>query len=318
MKTSFTFYLDWIVCAQFAGIFWAKEHGFYEAKGIHVNVVPWEDDGRSVIDKVLESASSGELSAGCAEDNLLVRRCADDGSVKVFGAMLQDTPLVLMSRPTQFIRSLADLRGKRVGMHTDGIRALEMVLALEGIPVGELDLHEVGFDLEHLRSNRFDALQGYTMTEPVQLSASGIEVDILPVRHRRLKPFAQTYFSAAALLSSRRAVFADFLAASSDGWSAACTRPEEAAALISRLMGPIVGAEDERTARDGHPHVEGDHRRSLDRLIPLVVGDLPADEIGSIDVEQWKRNLTTYFEFGLIRRNLGIEDVVCELGNRSV
>ncbi len=305
MKTSFTFYLDWIVCAQFAGIFWAKEHGLYEAKGIDVTVVPWEDDGRSVIDKVLASASSGELCAGCVEDNLVVSRCADDGSVRVFGAMLQDTPLVLMSRPTRFIRSLADLRGKRVGMHTDGIRALEMVLALEGIPAGELDLHEVGFDLEHLLNDRYDALQGYVMTEPVQLSALGIEVDVLPVKHRRMRPIAQTYFSATTLLSLHSKVFADFLAASSHGWSAACAQPEEAAALISRLVGSVNPA-------DENPYVQRDQRQSLERLIPLVAGDLPAECIGSVEREQWNRNLETYFEFGLISRRLGVDDVVYE------
>lgn len=309
MTTSFTFYLDWIVCAQFAGIFWAKEHGFYETKGIDINVVPWEHDGRSVIDKVLGSASSGELCAACAEDNLVVRRCADDGSVRVFGSMLQDTPLVLMSRPTQSIRSVADLRGKRVGMHTDGIRALEIVLALEEIPAGELDLREVGFDLEHLRGDRFDALQGYAMTEPVQLSALGIEVDVLPIKHRRLNPFAQTYFSATELLSSRKSVFVDFLAASSAGWSAACSRPDEAAELVSRLI--------RNSPADEHRGAPGDQRRSLDRLIPLVIGDLPSDEIGSVDIAQWNRNLETYVEFGLISRRLVVEDVVVELGRLS-
>lgn len=309
-QTSFTFYLDWIVCSQFAGIFWAKEHGLYEAKGLDVNVVSWHDDGRTVIDKVLQSASSGELCAGCAEDNLVVRRCADDGSVMVFGAMLQDTPLVLMSRPTQFIRSLADLRGKRVGMHADGIRVLELVLALEGIPPGDLDLQEVGFDLEHLRSDRFDALQGYTMTEPVQLSSLGVDVDVMAVKHRRLKPYAQTYFSETTLLSSRPEPFVNFLCASSAGWLAACAQPEEAAALVSRLMHQDLPTGDRRQA-------ESDRRRSLDRVISLVLGHLPPERIGSVEIEQWKRNLATYFEFGLIPRPLGIEDVVFELGRRS-
>jgi NitT/TauT family transport system substrate-binding protein len=309
MQTSFTFYLDWLVCSQFAGIFWAKEHRLYEALGLDVEVVPWHDDGRSVIEKVLATAALGEFCAGCAEDNLVVSRFADDASVQVFGAMLQDPPLVVMSQPHHLIRSVADLRGKRVGMHADGIRALELVLALEGISPDELDLHEVGFDLEHLRGGRFDALQGYTMTEPVQLSSLGIDVDVLPVKHRMLKPYAQTYFSATTLLSSRSGPFRDFLAASSAGWLAACAHPDEAAVLVSRLM------------HDGQPNgvlreARRDQRRSLDRILPLVLGDLPAERIGSVDVEQWSRNLATYFEFGLIPRPLGVEDVAFELAHR--
>ncbi len=299
---TFSFYLDWIVCAQFAGIFWAKEHGLYEALGLDVTVVPWhDDDGRSVIDKVTQAASIGDLCAGCAEDNLIVRRCAVDGSVRVFGSMLQNTPLVVMSRPNQRIQSVADLRGKRVGMHTDGIRALEVVLALEGIPTGDLDLQEVGFDLEHLRQDRFDALQGYTMTEPVQLAALGVDVDVMPVKHRRLKPYAQTYFSETKLLTRHPEQFADFLAASTAGWLAACAQPDEASVLVSRLMNGQSQAG------------EREQRRSLDRLIPLVFGDLPVEQIGLIQNEQWQRNLDTYCEFDLIGRHLDVGDVVFAL-----
>jgi NitT/TauT family transport system substrate-binding protein len=305
--SSFTFYLDWVVSAQFAGIFWAKENGLYGAKGLDVTIVPWHDDGGSVIEMVLDAASNGELCAGCAEDNLVVSRCAADGSVQVFGAMLQETPLVVMSRPSQFIRTVSDLRGRRVGMHADGIRALELVLALEGIPTSDLDLVEVGFDLDHLRLDRFDALQGYTMTEPVQLAALGLEVDVTPVKHRKLKPYAQTYFSESKLLAGRHEQFADFLTASSAGWLAVCARPDEAAAVVSQLMhGPSQDVEQRRV-----------QRRSLERLIPLVAGHLPVEQMGSVEIGQWKRNLDTYFEFDLIGRRLTTDDLVFELGRRS-
>ena len=112
--------------SQFAGIFWAKEHGSYEAKGLDVNVVPWLDDGRTVIDKVLESSSNGDVCAGCAEDNLAGHQFADDGSVKVLGAMLHDTPLVVMSRPVHAIRSVADLRQ----LVRDQRRSLERLVPL--------------------------------------------------------------------------------------------------------------------------------------------------------------------------------------------
>ncbi len=225
-KTSFTFYLDWVVCAQFGGFIWAKECGLYDDAGLDVTFVPWCHDGRSVIQKGVDHASGGELCAGSVADNLVVSECATSASARVFGAMLQDTPLVLMSRPSQHISSFNDLRGKRVGMHTDGIRALEIVLTLEGFAMGYLDVHEVGFDLEHLIQGRFDALQGYSMTEPVQLETLGVDVDVLPIRHLRLQPYAQTYVSETTLLSEHQGRFADFLAASNAGWLAVCARPD--------------------------------------------------------------------------------------------
>ena len=308
--TPFTFYLDWLVCAQFAGIIWAKDHGLYEARGLDVTVVPWYDDGRSVIDKVIAAASDGEMCAGCAEDNLVVSRFSAEESVQVFGAMLQESPLVVMSRSNQCIRNIADLRGKRVGMHADGIRALEIVLTLEGISTSDLVVDEVGFDLEHLRQGRFDALQGYAMTEPVQLAAMGVGVDVTPVKHLQLNPYAQVYFSETMLLARYRQKFADFLAASSAGWLAVCARPEEGAGVVSRLMTENIGMGDRRGT-------EREQRRSLERLIPFVLGELPVERVGGIETGQWKRNLDSYFEFDVIDRRLDVADVVFDLGRPS-
>ena len=72
MPTPFTFYLDWIICAQFAGLCWAQAKGLYDAAGLEVRLVPWREDGRSIIDKVL----ADEVCAGSSEDNLIVSAVA--------------------------------------------------------------------------------------------------------------------------------------------------------------------------------------------------------------------------------------------------
>jgi NitT/TauT family transport system substrate-binding protein len=297
-NTAFTFYLDWIVCAQFAGILWASENGFYEADGIDITLVPWHDDGRSVLTKVLEEAGHGEICAGCVEDNLLVSSAARGESVVAFGAMLQDTPLVLMSKPEQGIRCFGDLRGKRVGMHPDGIRALEIVLALEDIPVADVDIHEVGFDLDHLRHDQFDALQGYTMTEPVQFAALGLAVDVLPIKHARLQPYAQVYFSERTLMINNGSVFERFLSASNAGWLAVCSDPDSAAVLVAQTM--------------GDPTQVSEQRQMLERLIPLVTGGRSVNQIGSIEIEQLRRNIETYVDFGLIDQPIDVHNMVFE------
>jgi NitT/TauT family transport system substrate-binding protein len=349
----FTFYLDWIFCAQFAGLCWAKDKGLYADAGLDVHLVPWgegvaaskgsaaaglgglsrngalagepasasvgtsvdgtggpvggsegdsqgdsevETENDSVIDMVLRSTADGRLSAGSCEDNLVVSRAAEDGSVKVFGAMLQATPLVLMSLPEQRIRSLGDLRGKRIGMHADGIRVLEMLLKLEGIPLADLTIEEVGFDLAHLPEGRFDAQQGYAMTEPLQLEAMGMHVDLLTLQSPQLQPYAQTYFAPSAALKTDRAAFRAFLAASTAGWKAICTEPDEAAHIVARMM--------------GDPSLADTQRLMLDRVIPLVAGRLSDDHIGTIQTSQWTRNLDSYVRAGLLDRPLQLHDVV--------
>lgn len=371
--TPFTFYLDWVFCAQFAGLCWAQEKGLYTDVGLQVELVPWGQESAtaigsvsgatavplpnsmgtssvapsqaagsipddvngcawgetsgdlkgelveqldpsvsvpslcsgtndsSVIDKVLARAARGRLSAGSCEDNLVVSRVAKDGSVKAFGAMLQETPLVLMSLPTQYIRTLEDLRGKRIGMHADGIRVLEIQLQLAGIPRDEVSIEEVGFDLEHLREHRFDSQQGYAMTEPVQLESLGVHVDLVRLSSDHLHPYTQSYFAPSPMLETNREAFAAFLRASSAGWLAACCAPDEAAQIVARAMGDRSQAQAQT------------QRTMLDRVAPLITGQLQADRIGTINTQQWKRNLVSYFQTGLVDRLLELDEVAADL-----
>jgi NitT/TauT family transport system substrate-binding protein len=297
-SVNFAFMMDWVAGAQFAGLHWAQANGFYESVGLHVTLQPWQADGRSLLTKLANRGATGELCAGCAEDNLIVKQAVVDKSVLAFGAMLKDTPMVLMSPAAKPIHQFSDLRGKRVGMHEDGIRALEIVLALEGMRVDEVDIHEVGFDLDHLRSQRFDALQGYLMSEPVQLANLGFAVETLAMKHPQLLPYAQVYVAGRSFLEHESEAFAAFLAASSAGWSAVCEQPDEAAHLLARVWGDPLQATEQR--------------QMLERIIPLVAGE-SGEAIGTLNAEQWERNLATYFEFGLIDRPIEFHEVARDL-----
>jgi NitT/TauT family transport system substrate-binding protein len=203
---------------------------------------------------------------------------------------------VLMSLPSKHIRSIQDLRGKRIGMHNDGNRALQMVLALEGIALDDVHVVEVSFALDHLSAGRCDALQGYAMTEPIELEAMGEAVDVLPVSHERLQPYAQAYFASNAVIASHGDVLQKFLAASHAGWRAVLANPDQAARIIADMMGDPAQAQQQR--------------KMLERLLPLVAGDLPEKQIGTLVHAQWQRNLATYYEHGLIDRPLALHDVL--------
>ena len=288
-----TFYLDWVICAQFAGVCWAERFGLYEATGANVVVVPWQDDGRSVIEKV----HAGGVCLGSSEDNLVMSAIAGGSRLQVVGAMFREPPLVLMTRRGSGIRRIGDLRGRRVAMHYDGIRIMEMVLALEGIPRDDVAIDEVAFDLSHL--DRYDAVQGYAMTEPIDLAAHGVDVELIPVQHPEIKPYAQVMFTTTAALGRHGALLRRVVEATDRGWAAAVADPDTAAQVAADRMGrsDVVAAQ----------------RRMMDALHDLVhgasngAGSAPA---GQLDLDQWRRNLVTYHRFGVISRSLTLEEVV--------
>lgn len=288
----FTFFLDWVISGQFAGLCWAVEKGLYAQAGLEVDLCPWTEDGRSIVDKVV----AGGLCAGSSEDNLIVSGVIAGRGIKALGVMLQESPLVLMTKPSSGIQSLTDLRGKRVAMHVDGIRILEAVLALHGINQSEIELTEVTFDLDNLVQDRFDAVQGYAMTEPIMLAAMGIEVHLIPIRHRQLHPYAQVFFATEPCIAQNPDIIRSFLAASWAGWQQAMTYRDEAARIVVKMSGDTADLATER--------------RILEQVYAFATGNMGLEWFGMLDVERWEYNLESYARFGITSRKLTTAEVV--------
>lgn len=286
MPERFTFYLDWIVNGQFAGLCWALEKGLYQRQGLNVSLVPWVDDGRSIIEKVLD----GGLCAGSSEDNLIVAAQARGVNVKAIAAMLQETPLALMTRAEGPIRRLSDLKGRRVAMHADGIRILEAVLALQGIDQTAIEIHEVTCDLNNLIEERFDAVQGYAVSEPFALETRGVKIRLIPLRHPLLHPYAQVFFATGTNLDSHGELYRRFLSASFEGWKKALTHWDEAVAVVTNTAAQPIDANAEcRTIEAMHHHAAG------------TVG---LERFGELDLSRWTNNISSYARFGIIDREI--------------
>ena len=283
MREAFAFYLDWLPNAQFAGICWALDRGLYRDAGLDVTLVPWAEDGRSVVEKVM----AGGLCAGSAEDNLVIAaRAGQSARVSALAVMFLQTPLVVMSRPETGIRSIADLRGKRVAMHCDGIRILEGMLELHGIRRSDVDLVEVTHDLNNLLDRRFDAVQGYAVAEPLELAALGLTVSTLTLRHPKLHPYAQVVFAPDALLKAHRRTYERFLQASFAGWRACLEDLDQAGTSIRRVGEPME-----------HPELEISALRLVRELVTTGNG---TDGTGCIDPSRWAANLRAYRKLGIV------------------
>ncbi len=291
--TPLTFFLDWEVNCQFAGLVWARDRGLYARRGLEVRLVaPHENPGRTVLDLVLEN----ELAAGCMEDNLIVRASLAGREVRAIGAMLQDTPMVLMTAADSGIAGLRDLPRRRIAMHRDGIHLLETILALHGIAAGDLNPTLEGWSLDDLVAGRFDAVQGYAITEPVLLARQGFAARLLPLRHADLDPYAQVMFATTRCIEERGPFLGDFLAATFEGWRAAMEGRDTASELVAAVS-------------DEQPSVE-ENRAILDAMVPLVAGAVGLARVGDLEPDRWRRNLAAYARFGMVDRPAAVEEVI--------
>ncbi len=291
--TPFRFYLDWRLDCQFAGPVWARGHGLYRAAGLDVDLVaPDRHPERSVLDLIADDP----CSAGCCEDNLVVKHGADGKPARAIGAMLQETPLVLMTKGKSGIEAIGDLAGYRIAMHRDGEHLLRILLRLHGVDIDAVDVTVTGWSLDDLIAGRFDAVQGYAITEAVALERQGYRPRLIPLRHPSLVPQSQVIVTTAACLETHGGVLRRFLAATAEGWRQALAQRNEAAALIAETC-------------VGRPDV-AENRRVLDMMAPLVFGRKGPEQACLINRERWRENIATYARFGLIAQQVAVETIV--------
>ena len=291
--TPLRFILDWEINCQFAGLVWAGANGLYEDAGLDVRLVP---PSKRCAAPLPDAVREAPLSAGCMEDNLIVRAVADGAGIKAIGAMLQETPMVLMTAAGNGTRALADLGGKRIGVHKDGVHLLETILALHGVDRASMNIVVGGWTLDDLIRGRLDAAQGYAITEPAYLEAAGFRPRLIPVAHSHLHPYAQMMFATAECIRAHAGPLSRFLRATLDGWRAALSDPARAARHVAAV------SEEQPDAAVNARIIEG--------MRPIVTGGMSPERLGAMERERWQRNLSTYEAFGMVGRAPPLDQVM--------
>jgi NitT/TauT family transport system substrate-binding protein len=183
-------------------------------------------------------------------------------------------------------------------MHRDGVHLLETVLTLHGIDPKRVETTVSGWTLDQLTDGSFDAVQGYTTTEPHALSRLGFATHLIPVRHHHLHPWAQMMLATDQTIAIHGNLLERFVTACKEGWKSAMTHRDEAADMIAAVSAEHGDAEE--------------NRRILDLMLPLIAGRHGLDRAVTTDPERWRRNLATYARFGMIGREPDYHEVVCD------
>ncbi len=291
--TAFTLFLDWELNCQFAGPVWAREKGLYRQLGLEVTLSPPSaQDGLDLVEQVLDQ----ELAAGSIEENLVVRAALAGEPLRAVAAMFKESPLVLMTPRGGPIKNLADLPGRCVAMHRDGLRLLETLLTLNGIDPESVNRRVGNWSLEDLIKGRFDAVQGYAITEVRALAKHGFAAETIPLGHENLNPHSQVIFASLDGITHRKNHLRAFLQATFDGWRQVIARPEEAAALV---------------AAQSSEHADlAENRAILGSIGRYLRGPVKSEPLGSLDPARWRRNLASYASCGITERPADLDLVI--------
>jgi putative hydroxymethylpyrimidine transport system substrate-binding protein len=175
-----TLILDWLINPNHAAIFVAQEQGFFTREGVQVKIIsPADpDDGPKLV-----AADHADLAI-TYQPQLITQVAQGLPLVRI--ATLIDHPLnCLMVRKGSGIRTMADLKGKRIAYtsHVEGTLALSALLQQAGLTLKDVYAINIQYNLtQALLSHRLDAVINVTRNvEPLQMQFAGQAVKIFPV-----------------------------------------------------------------------------------------------------------------------------------------
>lgn len=282
--TSVSFQLDWKFNAQFAGLFLAEADGLYADAGIAPEIRPWSDGVNAVVD-----VAEGRADLACAEQNLIIGAQAEGAPVRAVATMFQASPYGLMAPAGAALTGLEDLRGKRVGVHVDGLKVMALVKGVSGID--DIAVEEIGYadKFDRAVSGEFAAVQCYVIDEPIGVAARhGAEPVVLKLSDVGFVSTAQTIVASEAMISDQPERIRDFLAATFAGWDRALAdKPAAAKTVVDRFV------------PEGSPYKDVAYQtRTLELLEPYVRG--AGGPLGQIDPERWAEGAALMQRYGIV------------------
>ncbi|MDM5139629.1 diguanylate cyclase [Aeromonas bestiarum] len=268
--------LPWQHQFQFAGYYAAQFKGFYRDAGLNV-ALRAATPQTNVVNEVV----SGNAQFGISGSDLLLARAAGR-PVVVLAAMLQHSPLVLLSLERPDILHPSDLAGKRL-MLEPGSRELQVYLGRHAQPQSWTKLpYEQG--LQALLTGQVDAISAYSTTEPFYLAQLGIPYRVFSPRDIDFDFYGDNLFTSERELAGRPERVYAFQQASLKGWRYAMENPEE---MISWIM-------ENYPSGYGREQLEFEARETRELMQPDLI------EPGYMQPERWQQIARTYLEAGLL------------------
>jgi NitT/TauT family transport system substrate-binding protein len=283
--------LDWTYDAQFSGILMAKTEGFYRDAGLDVTVRPADDSMNT--SGIVETSDN---SIGFAEADILLVDRAKGHHIKAFATTFQTTPFALITLKQSGLTSIASLRGKKIGLHGDGQKAIDIILQHNGMTRRDVQIVDVPYKLDPLISGQVDAMQGYVTDEVIQLELAHHPVNIIPFGENGYISYAEVMFASDACLQKHPDRLAQFLRATNRGWEFTFKHPEEAAKILV----------DTFHAEGGIPA----QLMELKQIQPLMNYETKDDRFGLMDPKTWEKSLAMFHDNQFLDGPVRLADVV--------
>ncbi|HXI25624.1 MAG TPA: ABC transporter substrate-binding protein [Pyrinomonadaceae bacterium] len=217
--------LLWLNQAQFAGLYAAKEAGFYQKKGLDVSIIP---GGPGINPVRMVASGSEDIGIASGSDIILAR---DKGiPVRALAIVVRENPTSFFAKKESGIASVKDFAGKRIGVKVGFELEYYLTAMMKAANVQESQVKRIPiqFDMTPFFRGDVDVWCGYRINEPNIAREQGVQVnEILPSDYG-VNVVGDVIFTSEQFYQQHRDACWAFVDATYDGWNLAKQHPDQA------------------------------------------------------------------------------------------
>ncbi|MCM2325080.1 MAG: ABC transporter substrate-binding protein [Candidatus Woesearchaeota archaeon] len=289
--------LKWLHQAQFAGVYVAKDKGFYDSKGLDVKNIYEFDFNQLPIDMV--QSKKVDFAVAGADELILAKSEGRANNVKAIAVIYKTNPVCLYSLQESGISSPQDFIGKTVGIERTadgkdinvGVMYYAMMSNL-GINRSRINEVSIGFDDSELLEGKVDVSSGYIINEPNLAKEKEKKIITILPSDYGVNMYADVIIANEDMMAKNPQLVENFLRATLEGWQYAIEHEEEAVDIVMAY------------AKDS----SREHQASMLRSsIPLISsGD---SQLGMMSQRDWEGAQRILFSQQLIKSPIGSDNL---------
>ena len=225
-QTAITFQLNWVAGGSNAGFSAAVQQGFYKAAGLDVKVVEGNGSGNTA-----QLVANGRSQLAYADAVAVSQLIAKGAPMKILSTVYQSNPNAVLALKKTGIKSVGDLKGRKVGVPSGSSQTTMLPLFLKANGLTEASVNLINMPptsmVPSLLQGQVDAILGSIDAYQIQLEAQGAELDVYRFADYGVPTASTSIFANNDFIKDNPDVVRKFIAASLKGWSFALDNPTQ-------------------------------------------------------------------------------------------
>lgn len=280
--------LKWKHQFQFAGFYAAIDQGYYKDVGLNVKLLELTPN-ISPVDPLI----AGRIQFAVADTGALIYH-SNGVPVVALANIFQQSPTILMALASSGIRTLEDIRGKRIMLSGGYLNAeLMAMLSTAGIYNDDVKLIGINPDISILVQGETDTYNGYTTNEPYFLQQQNIPFITFTPRDYGIDFYGDTLITTESVIDNDPEMVDNFVKATMQGWEYAVENPEQIVDLILT---------EYNTQQKTREHLLFEATETIKSILPNLV------PIGYMHKQRWQHIQQVFIDQGHIVRPVPLDD----------